>query len=83
MLKGLTSSSSLGRVQARLTLLSFKRQWMLLFLVLAQALTVSAQPPDSLGRIRFKYDFIVPTNGNFVDAIHACLLYTSPSPRDS
>lgn len=71
MLKGLTSSSSLGRVQARLTLLSFKRQWMLLFLVLAQALTVSAQPPDSLGRIRFKYDFIVPTNGNFVDAIHA------------
>lgn len=71
MLKGLTSSSSLGRVQARLTLLSFKRQWMLLFLVLTQALTVSAQPPDSLGRIRFKYDFIVPTNGNFVDAIHA------------
>lgn len=71
MLKGLTSSSSLGRVQARLTLLSFKRQWMLLFLVLTQALTVSAQPPDSLGRIRFKYDFVVPTNGNFVDAIHA------------
>ena len=71
MLKGLTSSSSLGRVQARLTLLSFKRQWMLLFLVLAQALTVSAPPPARLGRIRFKYDFIVPTNGNFVDAIHA------------
>lgn len=71
MLKGQTSSSSLGRVQARLTFLSFKRQWMLLFLVLAQSLTASAQPPDSLGRIRFKYDFIVPTNGNFVDAIHA------------
>lgn len=32
---------------------------------------VHAQVPDSLGRIRYKYDFIVPTNGSFVDAIHA------------
>lgn len=30
-----------------------------------------AQTPDSLGRIRYKYDFVVPTNGNFIQAIHA------------
>ncbi len=41
--------------------------------VLAAMLTmgVAAQAPDSLGRIRYKYDFVVPTNGNFVAAIHA------------
>ena len=33
--------------------------------------TAAAQKPDSLGRIRYKYDFIVPTNGSFVAAIHA------------
>lgn len=33
--------------------------------------TLAAQKLDSLGRIRYKYDFIVPTNGNFVAAIHA------------
>ncbi len=32
---------------------------------------VTAQTPDSLGRIRYKYDFIVPDNGNFISAIHA------------
>ncbi|MDE5550014.1 MAG: hypothetical protein K2I99_01470 [Bacteroidaceae bacterium] len=41
--------------------------------VMAAMLTmgVAAQVPDSLGRIRYKYDFVVPTNGNFVAAIHA------------
>lgn len=34
-------------------------------------LQTKAQTPDSLGRIRYKYDFVVPTNGNFIDAIHA------------
>lgn len=34
-------------------------------------LAVCAQTPDSLGRIRYKYDFVVPTNGNFIQAIHA------------
>src|SRR5574344_672697 len=32
---------------------------------------VTAQTPDSLGRIRYKYDFIVPDNGNFISAIRA------------
>ena len=31
----------------------------------------SAQTPDSLGRVRYKYDFVVPDNGNFVAAIRA------------
>ena len=43
----------------------------ILCLALALALPSHAQAPDSIGRIRFKYDFVVPTNGNFVDAIHA------------
>ena len=43
----------------------------ILYLALALALPSHAQAPDSIGRIRFKYDFVVPTNGNFVDAIHA------------
>ena len=43
----------------------------ILCLTLALALPSHAQAPDSIGRIRFKYDFVVPTNGNFVDAIHA------------
>ncbi|MCR5044406.1 MAG: hypothetical protein K6A93_09785 [Bacteroidaceae bacterium] len=30
-----------------------------------------AQTPDSLGRIRYKYDFVVPDNGNFIAAVHA------------
>lgn len=30
-----------------------------------------AQTPDSLGRIRYKYDFVVPTDGSFVAAIRA------------
>ncbi len=34
-------------------------------------LTLKAQEPDSLGRIRFKYDFVVPRDGNYVQAIHA------------
>lgn len=34
-------------------------------------LAVCAQKPDSLGRIRYRYDFVVPTNGNFIAAIHA------------
>ena len=29
------------------------------------------QTPDSLGRIRYKYDFVVPNNGNFIQGIHA------------
>lgn len=33
--------------------------------------SVVAQTPDSLGRIRYKYDFVVPDNGNFVAAIKA------------
>ena len=33
--------------------------------------TVGAQTPDSLGRVRYKYDFVVPDNGNFVAAIRA------------
>ena len=35
------------------------------------SLSAFAQTPDSLGRIRYKYDFVVPTNGNFIQAIHA------------
>ncbi len=31
----------------------------------------AAQTPDSLGRVRYKYDFVVPDNGNFVAAIRA------------
>ncbi|MBR6974236.1 MAG: pectinesterase family protein [Bacteroidales bacterium] len=30
-----------------------------------------AQTPDSLGRIRYRYDFVVPDNGNFIAAVHA------------
>ena len=40
-------------------------------LAMMLALNVAAQVPDSLGRIRYKYDFVVPTNGNFIAAIHA------------
>ena len=40
-------------------------------LAMMLALNVAAQEPDSLGRIRYKYDFVVPTNGNFIAAIHA------------
>ena len=43
----------------------------ILCLALALTLPSHAQAPDCIGRIRFKYDFVVPTNGNFVDAIHA------------
>lgn len=35
------------------------------------ALPSVAQVPDSLGRIRYKYDFVVPDNGNFISAIRA------------
>ena len=35
------------------------------------AIPAGSQTPDSLGRIRYKYDFVVPTDGNFVAAIHA------------
>lgn len=35
------------------------------------ALTMVAQQADSLGRVRFRYDFVVPTDGNFVAAIRA------------
>ena len=34
-------------------------------------LAAQAQTPDSLGRVRFRYDFVVPDNGNFISAIHA------------
>ena len=40
-------------------------------LALMLAATVGAQQPDSLGRVRFRYDFVVPDQGGFVQAIHA------------
>lgn len=36
---------------------------------------------DSLGRIRFRYDFVVPTNGSFVDAVHAANRRADKSKR--
>lgn len=35
------------------------------------ALPLPAQVADSLGRVRYRYDFVVPDNGNFVAAIRA------------
>lgn len=47
-------------------------RWITLSVVLAWLVCPAmAQKPDSLGRIRYKYDFIVPTNGSFISAIHA------------
>lgn len=40
-------------------------------LLVALPLVMQAQKPDSLGRVRYRYDFVVPDNGNFIDAIHA------------
>ena len=37
----------------------------------AHSIVCHAQVPDSLGRIRYRYDFVVPDNGNFIAAIHA------------
>ncbi len=42
---------------------------------------VVAQTPDSLGRIRYKYDFVVPDNGNFIAAIHAANTRADKSKR--
>lgn len=42
-----------------------------LILLIIICCSAKAQTPDSLGRIRYKYDFIVPDNGNFVAAIKA------------
>lgn len=40
-------------------------------MVCLMAVVCMAQKPDSLGRIRYKYDFIVPRDGSYVQAIHA------------
>ena len=45
--------------------------FLLFALSLCGCLPIAAQRPDSLGRIRYKYDFVVPDNGNFVAAIRA------------
>lgn len=50
---------------------TLKRRALLVCLCLSSLLAMTAQTPDSLGRIRYKYDFIVPDNGNFVAAIKA------------
>ncbi len=42
---------------------------------------VAAQTPDSLGRIRYKYDFVVPDNGNFIAAIRAANTRADKSKR--
>ena len=42
---------------------------------------VGAQTPDSLGRIRYKYDFVVPDNGGFVAAIKAANARVDKSKR--
>lgn len=50
------------------------RQWIrtvVTVLSLMFTTAIMAQTADSLGRVRFKYDFIVPRDGNFVQAIHA------------
>ena len=40
-----------------------------------------AQTPDSLGRIRYRYDFVVPDNGNFIAAVHAANNRANKSKR--
>ena len=42
---------------------------------------LEAQKPDSLGRVRYRYDFVVPDNGNFIAAIHAANQRADKSQR--
>ena len=50
----------------------FTHLFIFIFLCFAAHCTLChAQVPDSLGRVRYRYDFVVPDNGNFIEAIHA------------
>lgn len=57
------------------------RHIIFLILLCVSCIGAKAQTPDSLGRIRYKYDFIVPDNGNFVAAIKAANQRSDKSKR--
>ena len=61
----------MGEWSVKTNRMKMKRILFILMLIGGLFSTVCAQTPDSLGRIRYKYDFVVPTNGNFIAAIHA------------